>query len=332
MASLKRIAAELGISYSLVSKVLSGRLGTTGVSTKTREAILKKAKDLDYVPNRLAVALKAGRKGAVGVFLHQAGSPGSNLTERLLRGLSEGLDAASIRMWLRFFQTDEEFIAACDDRLKSEVDGLIVAGVGHPTLKSSLARIERGGVPVVAFFSGNPEVSHVSVNYQSHGYLAARHLLERGCRKLACFRTLADRTAGFMRAHREAGLRVDARLMVDARDFLLEDGRKCIEELLARGRVFDGIVCQSDTQAVGAINVLVQRGIRVPEEVKVTGVDNSPAASDCIIPVTSVTSEMQRAGRQAVEMLLEKIEGRSRRRVILEPRVVVRASTGETAP
>ena len=54
MASLKRIAAELNVSYTLVSKVLSGRLGTTGVSEKTRVRILNKAKELDYVPNRLA--------------------------------------------------------------------------------------------------------------------------------------------------------------------------------------------------------------------------------------------------------------------------------------
>lgn len=328
MASLKRIAADLDISYTLVSKVLSGRLGTTGVSVKTKEAILKKAKELNYVPNRLAVALKAGRKGAVGVFLHQAGSPGSSVSERLLRGLSEGLDAASIRMWLRFFQTDGEFVAACDSRLKSEVDGLIVAGVGHPGLKSKLAQLERSGVPVAAIFNNTPEVSHVTVNYQSHGYLAAAHLLAQGCRKIACFRTVESRTAGFLQAHREAGVKVDPRLMVDCKSFMLEDGRKGLEELLKRKSDFDSIVCQSDTQAIGAINSLIQRGVRVPEDVKVTGVDNSPAANDCIVPITSVTSEMRPAGRKAVEILLQKIGGGSPKRVVIEPRLVARASSG----
>ena len=138
MASLKRIAAELGVSYTLVSKVLSGRLGTTGVSARTREAILKRAKELDYVPNRLAVALKAGRKGAVGIFLHSIGSPGSDVSERLLRGMAEGLEQSGSRMWLRFFTTDEDFLVACDTRLKREVDGLIVAGLHHPGLMPNL--------------------------------------------------------------------------------------------------------------------------------------------------------------------------------------------------
>ncbi len=77
MVSLKRIAAELDVSYSLVSKVLNDRLGTTGVSPATRDAIQKKAKELNYVPNRLAVALKAGRKGVVGIFFHHMGILGA---------------------------------------------------------------------------------------------------------------------------------------------------------------------------------------------------------------------------------------------------------------
>lgn len=335
MASLKRIAAELDISYTLVSKVLSGRLGTTGVSDKTRNAILKKAKELKYVPNRLAVALKAGRKGAVGIFLHQAGSPGSGIGERLLRGLSEGLDAASIRMWLLYFQKTSEFESACDARLKTEVDGLIVAGVGHPELKAQLRRLERDGVPVVSIFNDQPAVSDVTVNYGSHGFLATAHLLKQGCRNIACFRTVASRTAGFVRAHKEAGVKVNSRLMVDCGSFFLEDGRKALEELMARGCDFDGIVCQSDTQAIGAINSLIQRGVRVPEDVKVTGVDNSPAANDCIVPITSVTSEMRPAGSKAVEILIRKMAGESPGRVVIEPRLVVRASTvfaGEAAP
>lgn len=328
MASLKRIAADLGISYSLVSKVLSGRLGTTGVSAKTKDAILAKAKELNYIPNRLAVALKAGRKGAVGIFLHRAGSPGSGLSERLLRGLSEELNAVSLRMWLRFFETDEEFAEACSATLKAEVDGLIVAGVAHPRLKPKLTQLERGGLPVVSIFNDAPDVSHVSVNFQSHGYLPAAHLIGQGCCKLACFCTVASRTTGFQRAHRDAGIRVDSRLMVESPGFLLEDGRKCLSELLQRGRPFDGIVCQSDTQAIAAIHGLMQRGVRIPEDVKVTGVDNSPAADDCIVPITSVSSEVGTSGRKAVEMLLQKIKGESPERILIEPRLVPRASSG----
>lgn len=334
MASLKRIAAELDVSYTLVSKVLSGRLGTTGVSAKTREAILKKARELDYVPNRLAVALKAGRKDAMGIFFHHLGTPGSDVSDRLLKGLAEGLDEQTIRMWLRFFVTDAEFASACDTRLKSEVDGLIVAGVYHPGLKPKLRELERQNVPVVTLFNDAPDwaaessLTSVRVCYETHGYLPTKHLIDLGCRRLACLDTVKSRTAGFVRAHQEADIKIDNRLMIPAERFLMEDGREAVAKLLKSKIALEGIVCQSDSQANGVINELSVRGVRVPEDILVTGVDNSPLAEDCIVPITSMTSEIRKAGQKAVELLLQKIEGKKVKSVLIRPRLVVRASSG----
>lgn len=332
MASLKKIASDLGVSYTLVSKVLSGRLGTTGVSLKTREAIQKKARELNYIPNRLAVALKAGRKGAVGIFLHHLGSPGSEVSDRLIRGLSEGLEKSGFRMWLRFFTTDEEFFAACDDRLKSEIDGLIVAGVQHAALVTRFREMDRQGLPVVSLFSDIPDrtrtlMTNVAVDYEMQGFLATRHLLEQGCRRLAHFHTIEKRYRGFLRAHSEMKVKVDPKLVIPARGFLFEDGQKCLEKLMKSELSFDGIVCQSDTQAVGVINALVGLGADIPGAIKVSGVDNSPMAENCIIPLTSVTSGMQEAGLKAVEFLLAKIEGQAVEPIFIEPELVVRRSS-----
>ncbi len=334
MVSLKRIAAELDVSYSLVSKVLNGRLGTTGVSAKTQDAIRRKAQQLNYVPNRLAVALKAGRKGAIGVFFHHLGTPGSDLSDRLLNGFAEELDKVSVRMWLRFFFTDEEFAEACDARLKSEVDGLIVTGVYHPGLWKKLRALELSGLPVLTLFndvpegSGDERVTSVRVCYETHGYLPTKHLLEMGLHRLACLDTFESRTAGFERAHREAGIPVDQRLIIPTAGFLMEDGRAAVERLCRLDCMPEGIVCQSDAQANGVINELLARGLRVPGDVKVTGVDNSPLAEDCIVPITSMTSEMRKAGRTAVNLLLQKIEGQQVASVIYQPKLTERTSTG----
>jgi LacI family transcriptional regulator len=332
MASLKRIAADLGVSYTLVSKVLSGRLGTTGVSQKTRDAILRKAKVLNYTPNRLAVALKAGRKGAVGIFLHHIGVPGSEVSDRLLRGIADGLEVSGSRMWLRFFITDEDFLAACGERLKHEVDGLVVAGPHHPKLMPIFAGLERENVPVVSLFnelsnSDMKRLTNVAVNYEAQGYLATRHLLEQGCRRLACFRTVENRTAGFLRAHREARVKPDARLLIPTAGYFREHALESTATLLALDLPFDGIVCQSDAQANAAINELARRRIKVPAAVKITGVDDSPIAEASPVPITSVTSEMRSAGIQAVQILLQKINGDPVKSVLIEPKLVVRASS-----
>lgn len=338
MASLKCIASELGVSYSLVSKVLSGRLGTTGVSEKTQQAILRKAKQLDYVPNRLAVALKAGRKGAVGIFLHHLGSPGSEVIDRLLRGMAGALEQSGSRMWLRFFNAEEEFLTACDTRLKQEVDGLIVAGLNHPPgLLKKFRDLEKQNVPVVCLFNNlsgqtRKAPANVEIDYEKQGYLATAHLLAQGCRKVACFRTVESRTEGFLRAHREAGIKVDPRLTIPAENFYLPTGQSCIIRLVESGAPFDGLVCQSDSQAVGAVNELLRRKIAVPEKVKVVGIDNSPLAASCVVPLTSVTSGMRSAGQWAVQTLLEKIAGRPVSPVVIEPRLFLRASSGAEPP
>lgn len=332
MASLKQIAGELGISYTLVSKVLSGRLGTTGVSDKTRDAILRKAKELQYTPNRVAVALKAGRNGAVGIFLHHLGTPGSEISDHLLRSLAKGLEKSGYRMWLRFFTTDEEFLAACDERLKSEIDGLIVGGVGHDKLLANLQEIDQQGLPVVSVFNdsfvgGDSSVTNVVVDYEMQGFLPTQHLLQQGCRRLAHFRTIDRRYKGFLRAHNENNVKVDPKLVINSNGFTFEDGKRCLGKLLKTKAPFDGIVCQSDSQAVAVATEFARQGVDVPGEVKLTGIDNCPLAEYCITPVTSVTSGMQKAGLKAVELLLKRINGQTVSSVLIEPQLVERKSS-----
>lgn len=330
MASLKQIAGELGISYSLVSKVLNGRMGTTGASKATRAAILKKAAELDYQPNQLAVALKNGRKNTVGLFLHRMGAPGSEVVPNFLVNAAEIFSTSGHRLWLQFFERDDEFLKACDSKLKRDIDGLIVAGVMHPGLIKSLMTIEAGGLPIVTAFGKTSKHlfrSSVNVDNEMQGYLPTIHLLEQGCRKLAHFRTQQNRYDGFLRAHKEMGVAPDNALVIPAETFDIEEGERATEILLKAGKKFDGIVAASDTQACGAFRVLLARGIRVPQDVRLTGVDNSPLAEACAVPLTSATPEMQKCGRIAAEMLLQCIAKQPVEPVTLAPRLVVRASS-----
>jgi LacI family transcriptional regulator len=333
MASLKQIAAELGISYTSVCKVLNGNLGTTGVSQATRERILSKSRELDYKANRLAVALKHGRTGAVGIFLHAVGGPGSAINERLILGIAAALESSGYRMWLRNFATDEEFVAACDEKLRREVDGLIIGGLRHPRLREKLQEIDSGGLPTVTVFLDQPDkpeqtstTCNVGVDSEMQGYLAARHLLERGCRQLISFSVMTARTHGFSRALAEAG--VKPRRIVPMNGFSFEEAEVKTRQLLEKAVKFDGIVAQSDAQAVGAINELLRHGLRVPEDVKVTGVDNSPLAEISIVPLTTVSSGVRRTGYTAVEVLLRRIEGERVDSVTLGPELIIRASSG----
>lgn len=328
--SLKDVAAELGVSYSLVSKVLSGRLGNTGVRPEVKDAIFKKAEEMNYRPHPLATALKMGRKGAVGVLVHPIGERGSELANDVLHGLSAGLDEHGLRLWLRFFETDAEFSHQFDQRMRSEVDGLIVVGLPHPSIYDLLLELNKGGLPIVTAFEEKPiaDVPNVTENTSMQCQLAARHLLDRGARRLVHLKgSMSARFDGFLAAHAEAGLLVDPRLLVDCGDYRIESGARAVARLLDAGIPFDGLVAQSDHQALGAVHELLRRGKRVPDDVRVTGVDDSALCLACQVPLTSVTSEMERVGRATANLLARLLDGREAESLLVEPRLVIRSSS-----
>lgn len=329
MVSLKEVAGELGISISLVSKVLSGRLGTTGVSEDRRKKIFAKAKELGYEPNRTALALKAGKLGAIGVFIHPWGEAGTGLTDSFLRGFAETLSKTSYHLWLNYLQVDEDF----DRRMNAEdwrgrIDALVIAGVAHPNLTSKWEALEKAGLPVVVASENMKykSLTHIHVDSTAQGRLPTQHLIAKGCVNIAHFWNLTSRRQGYAEALRSAGMKVIADLLVQCPDFKIESGRTAARRLLESGVPFDGIVAQSDLQALGALQELSKRGIRVPEDVRLTGVDDSPFCETSPIPLTSVSSESRTLGIESAKAILEKLAGRPATSRIIEPRLILRAS------
>lgn len=329
-ASLKDIANELGISYSLVSKVLNGKMGTTGVRPELKESIVATARRLNYRPHPLATALKDGRKGAVGVMLHPVGEPGSGLITSFLRGVSDGLDERGLRMWLRFFEFDEELIQHVDQRLRHEVDGLIVAGVPHPATYAMLKSLHLSGLPIVSMLERDqiPGVTNVSPDRQMQGELAARHLLASGRTRVAHIFVPGQqlRYDGSLAAHAAHGVAPDPHLVYPADGYTAASGEAAVRHWLERGLQFDGVLAQSDSQAAGVINELLRRGKRVPDDVGVIGVDNSPLCDVFNVPITSITAEMKPVGRLAADLLARKLDGETVESVKIPPRLVARAS------
>ena len=329
-ASLKDIAQELGISYSLVSKVLSGKMGNTGVRTELRDSIISTARKLNYRPHPVASALKGGRKGAVGVMLHPVGEPGSGLITSFLRGVSAGLDEAGLRMWLRFFEFDEELLQHIDQRLRHDVDGLIVAGVPHPATYAMLNGLHLSGLPIVSMLERDhiPGVTNVSPDRRMQGELAAGHLLTHGCKRIAHIFVpgMQLRYDGSLAIHADHGVELDPQLVYQADAYTTATGEAAVRHWLDRGMKFDGVITQSDPQAAGVINELTRRGIRVPDDVRVVGVDNSPFCNAFNVTITSVTAEMAHVGRLAAELLTRKLDGETVESVKIPPKLVVRNS------
>ena len=328
---MKDIAESLGITKGLVSKVLSGRMGTTGASPRLQKRILKKAQELNYVPDRNAVGLSSGKKGTIGIFLNPWGQPGSDLAFNFLESMTHVLRSTTYHIWLNIFNLDSQFFQQMSlQNISHRVDGLIIGGGSHPKLLPYLRKLESGkkGVPVVTIFheAYKSKIVNVSVNRYQQGRLPTELLISRGCRKIVFFDLMPVRTQSYRDALNSAGMKVNPRYIISTPDFSIESGAVAARKVLKSGLPFDGIVAQSDHQALGAIRELLAHGIRVPEQVRVTGVDDSPMCEASPVRLTSVTSESARLGSLVVETMLKKIAGEPVKSIMLEPAMVLRES------
>jgi len=346
MASLRDIASELGVSVSLVSKVLNDRLGTTGVREELVERIREKAREVGYQKNHNALSLLAKRQNAFAVFLHRHGAKGTNFAEELLEGIAQKVRGTNLRMILHFFTELNEFEEKISDLHSGIVDGIIVSGVLHMELIPHLYELRGRRLNVVTLYNGpiRKEFPNVGLSDEEITRCATRHLIDRGCRRIVHFDTLAERTRGYRKALKEAGIRFDSKLLLDCRlpkessfglenvnlGFTREIGADRIGGLLDRGVAFDGVCAQSDGQALGALHCLRERGMRVPQEVKITGVDDSPFCELISVPLTSVSQNYKQRGALAVEILQQMAEGGNASSVVVRPELKIRASTADS--
>jgi LacI family transcriptional regulator len=329
MVSLKDVARELDLSVGLVSKVLSGRMGTTGVSAEKRDRIITMAKAKGFVPNRTARALRSGRVGTVGVFLHPLGERGTDLSENILHGIADGLASSSYHLWLTFFERDTDFHRTMDaSNIRRQADALIVAGVSHPELIPRLKELDHDVLPVVISEEElSPEqLTNICVDTHRQGRLPTEHLIARGCRRIAEISHKKKRHLGYLDAMKDAVLSTQG-LIAEVNGFKVIDGRMGVRQLLDKGIDFDGLVCHSDHQALGAIQELVARGIRVPDQVRVTGVDDSALCEVSPVPLTSITAEGHSIGLATVEAVLQKLDGKQAASRLIQPRLIQRDST-----
>jgi len=337
---MRQIAEAVGVSTCLVSKVLSGRLGKNGARESTIRAIEQKARELNYRRNELAVAFRTGRQNVLAVFVHRHGESGSGIVDQMVVGIAEEAQRHHQRLLLQYYFTPEEFRSSLAELHPNTLDGLIVGGISDPDLEADLRAWQQAGRPLITIQDTpiHPRMPNVGMEPPEIGRLATAHLITQGCRKIAYLRTRLPLTrppewryGGYRRALAEAGLPYDPQLVVEAERFNCAAGRKATQALLERRIPFDGLVGESDQHAAAALNLLVAAGRRVPGEVKIIGVDDSPICLSAQVPLSSISQEWRVRGREGVRLLLTQVAGQEAKSVEITPVVKARGSTGVTA-
>ncbi len=324
--TLDMVAAASGVSPSTVSRILNG---TAVVSAAKRAAIDRAIAELGFVPNPMARGLAGGRTLSIGVITQAIDSP---FYGAALRAIETELHAAGYSPLFVSGHWNPVEEKRCVDLLCARrVDGMIVL---DGALSDDQLRNLADSMPVVV--TGRklraPRLYSLDFDHFEGARLATQHLLALGHRQIAFIGgdpLHADATLrlrGYRAALKEAGVRYHAALVV-AGDYRETSGQAAIEQLLARGERFSAIFAANDQMAFGAALALHLRGLRVPDDVSLVGMDDLAAAAHTIPPLTTIHQGPQELGRLAAIALLQLLAGGTPVATPSTPRLMHRAST-----
>lgn len=200
---------------------------------------------------------------------------------------------------------------------------------------ATLARFRAAGVPVVLIDERAEGASTVASDHITGGYLAGHHLARSGRRSIALVSgpvrdyNAMQRLRGVAKALSEDGLPLPSDNVIEAPRYSYDDGVAAMARILGAGRRVDAVVCTAgDACAAGLLAGARARGIQVPQELAVVGYDDAPLAGTTAPPLTTVNQSLGTIAREALRLATEEVAAilANPRTVLLEPRLVVRAS------
>jgi LacI family transcriptional regulator len=308
--TMSEVAKLANVSIQTVSAVINEKPGITQhTRIRVREAIAQ----LDYHPNFLASSLRAQRSLTIGVLIPSITNP---FFPEFVRGIEDVAQKQGYTLFLCNSDDDEQKEISYIQLLRRHrIAGLIAAFQPRkPEGKSLLKSLVSHRVPVVLMASHRPDKKIVSLTVDDvHGaFLATSHLLDLGHRRIGLITppvggdVEANRVAGFLKAHRERGAKVDRDLLVSG-GFDASDGRRGATELMRLRKPPTAIVAANDLVAIGALNTLRHLNKRVPQDVAIVGYDNISMAELFNPPITTIAQPLYKMGESAMEALLARI-------------------------
>ena len=326
--NLEQVARRAKVCTATVSRVLNN---ASVVKTSTRARVIKAIEELKYHPNLHARNLAGGKSRTIGVIV-------SNLENPFFFDIYKTIesDAHESGYEVVMANTDyrsEQLVNSIRLMIGRRVAGLAaVVSEMEPALMEELTE---SNIPVVFYDVGAPRqnITNIRVNYR------------RGIDKVIDYlHTMGHRKVGFVGHHSLLGpIHERAKAVIDAAARYpnmqvrtaadadtLDGGRMAARSLLSSGEMPTAIVCVNDLMAVGALRELRERGLRVPQDVSVTGFDNVKLSEFCYPALTTVHIPRERIGRLVCESLLAKSDNGSAvdHEMVIDPEFVLRDSTG----
>ena len=322
------IAKAAGVSEATVSRVLNG---DERVNPERTAAVLKAVDDLGYRKNRAATALASGRTGLIAVVIDDdlsifADPFWGTVTSGISRVLMEN-HLQTVLMVTSVNNVDGPVAHYLESR---EVDGAIFFQLHKDAMVRKLAK---AGLPIV--ITGSPhtdaDLTFVDTDNFGGGHAATKHLMNRGCKKVAIITGDIETTAGHQRldgynqVYRELG-RVPAKTLIKQGDYSYESGHVQMQHLLAENPDVDGVFACNDLMALGAIAAIEEAGKTVPDDIAVIGFDDSIPARTSRPQLSTVRQDINALGEAAAQLMIAQLNGEPVESRIMPIELVLRES------
>ena len=328
MATIKDVARHANVSVTTVSHVVNK---TRFVSEEGRNRVEQAIRELGYVPSAVARSLQRSATHTLGMLIPNSSNP---YFAEIVRGIEDRCFGAGYNLLL--CNTDDEprrqgmVLQVLAER---RVDGLIVVSSGEdPALPELLGGLRIPTVMVDREIDTLP-CDLVETAHMQGALLAVQHLTTLGHRRIACIGGPAGVATADQRAEGWrmglAGLGLPSAGLLQPGDFTSEGGYAAMHAILRRTPRPSAVFVANDLMAIGALCAAHECGVAVPDELSLVGFDDIELARFACPPLTTVAQPKQRIATMAVDMLLERIEGRRQdvRKVVLQPELRVRASS-----
>jgi LacI family transcriptional regulator len=331
--TLQKVAELAGVSRSTVSRVVNRQ---AGVRDDVRRRVWQVIDETGYRPNIAARALATNRSGIISLVIPHAFSTlfSDPYFPRLTQGITIACNQSDQRLTLFLFHNEEE-----EARLSRRIanaslfDGVIMASSQYED--PLIPQLIKNEVPLVIIGRQDryPQVSYIDVDNLNGAYSATSHLLRLGYMRVAHIAgpqnmvAGEDRLAGYRKALNERGHTFNEHLVIEG-DFSEAGGYVAMKRLLSARP--DAVFVASDQLALGAWRTIREAGLQVPHDIALVGFDDLLPAGAGRPQLTTVRQPVVRAGREAVNVLLDIIENgpTPQRRVVFDTGLVMRESCG----
>ena len=304
MVTMQDVARAAGVSPMTVSNVVNAR---PHVKPETKDRVLAAINELGYRVNAAGRNLRTGRTGTIGFavpevdnqyFAHLIGCVVDEAAQHGLRVAIEQTDAMR--------ENEIEVVSTSRNRL---YDGLLLSTAGLTDADAALLQVD---YPIVLLGESlfDAPLDHIVMPNLEGSREATEHLIARGSRRIAYLKrpdTETDpRREGYEQAIAAAGLEP---IMIEIDSLTVEAGARAVGSALAQGLEFDGVAAFTDNLAFGAIRGAANAGLRVPDDIRVSGYDNVPFAAHSVPSLTTIAPDHSVTASTAIRFLLERMAG-----------------------